>query len=720
MRTKKLEPVDKNAWERSVKDHNKDYTIIERLCEILGSMDNATKVNINILNDEIIVYHNGDPIDSNDMKRLLDVYTHIFNENKKGTSEQGIGWRAVATTSSLSNIKEYNNDYTNYSIMVSKINQDISVSYKEENINYNKDEVISIVYDNDFSCSYISENDTDIYKKLFEKHLSNEHGVLFRIPNNKEFDIDLITHQLRLLFNRFEGELFLNNKEISNSKPCYYIDKMHGNHYLDASFELFTYHKEKVLSMTINDKTNIDRLNENTIYLNMKTYRRNEEIYKLETMDDWLFTGDINSLVADNYSFSIRAMAIDPDTHGSEDFKKWHNYYTHGAGKHIGDGIIPYINNNCLRFNLDDKKKGYLKKKGVSKKSLEKNGGGLIPINSKKRDHTYNYNYKNNIHRVWGKGKSTLDHTEQPVILSAANKYIRYKPNQNYLCELIETGSSNEHSIINRLAKKSESTCTEGRGWKQTFPFFITFLIFEYVWFRDKEEDILTEDDIERAEKAEKEAKKAIKEKELAEQKARQAEKDKKLAEKKAQQAEKDKKLAEKKAEEAKKDEQKAKEKELVAIHDKENERSKKLKAQHANNKLAEVLQEQREIKEEFEKEVEKEYIPINDEKNIDEGYCYCLIDKTREKWRKIGQTRKDKDELLNQYNRGKRYFPIPLVYVHWCDYKSSKLAEKNIFNKLVQYKYEDTEWFHFKDMKDDEINKLIEEEFVKVKSFMD
>jgi len=57
---------------------------------------------------------------------------------------------------------------------------------------------------------------------------------------------------------------------------------------------------------------------------------------------------------------------------------------------------------------------------------------------------------------------------------------------------------------------------------------------------------------------------------------------------------------------------------------------------------------------------------------------------------------------------------------IHWCDYKSAKLVEKNIFEKLKKFKYEKTEWFDFKNMDEQSINGLIEDEFIKVKSFME
>ena len=130
-------------------------------------------------------------------------------------------------------------------------------------------------------------------------------------------------------------------------------------------------------------------------------------------------------------------------------------------------------------------------------------------------------------------------------------------------------------------------------------------------------------------------------------------------------------------------------------------------------NKQSENIEEIKEI----EKEVEENYIAKEDEKNVSDGFCYCLKDPTRPMWRKIGYSSQNKEYLLKQYTP--RFFPLSLEVINWSEYKEAKLAETNIFSKLFKYRKGKTEWFYFEGIGDDEINKIIEEEFLNVQSFM-
>ena len=62
---------------------------------------------------------------------------------------------------------------------------------------------------------------------------------------------------------------------------------------------------------------------------------------------------------------------------------------------------------------------------------------------------------------------------------------------------------------------------------------------------------------------------------------------------------------------------------------------------------------------------------------------------------------------------------PIIPIMTHHCSFRNSKLAEKNIFEKLEKYKYDKTEWFEFKNLSPREINTIIQSEFNRVESFM-
>jgi len=434
--------------------------------------------------------------------------------------------------------------------------------------------------------------------------------------------------------------------------------------------------------MTILNKKNIDNLENKVHYFKMNTPRLLKEDDLCDTYDEWAFEGDVTECVSDNYYFDVRMMGNNPDNHKSnDDFKKWHSFYTKkgGAGGY-GDGILPYIDNNCLRYILKEERKSYCNREGVV---VEQPDG---------KNKKCNLSASKGLYREW-----TDNHKTTPYVRKINSRHIHYKSNQNYLCELIESRNmvDNKHTIINKPPKKTESRCSDGRGYCQKVPFFLTFMMLEYIWYRDKEETIIQlspnimkkhiDNLTSKNKKIEEEKNKAIESKNIAEQTAK-----------------------------------KAIEAHELAVNEKELEVIKKKKAMLRNEKLAEVLKEQVEEKVELHKDLEDNYIPIEEEKYVDEGHCYCLIDKTRPGWRKVGMTSKSKNELLNQYNKGTRFFPIPLEMIHWCDYKSVKLAEKNIFDKLKKFKYEKTEWFDFKDMNKQSINCLIEEEFLKVKSFMD
>jgi hypothetical protein len=708
MKTKNLKPFDQDAWKKSIEDHNKNYSLTENLFEILGSMNNSSMININIDKDYIRVFHNGEPIDNNDMKRLMYVYTHNIKKNKKGTSEQGIGWRAVASSCSLNNIENYTHENLDqYSFMISKIKEDIFIEDDGEILKYNKDDIISFVHAKNFYVNIITEKDTNIYKKIYEKFSKNNYGVFFQIPNNKSFEIKLISLELKQLFNRFDGKLFLNGNDILKNRKFYYIDnKIKDTRYLEVKFSLYKHKKSHVMKMDVIENKSINNLTEKTYYLNIKTVNSKvNENLKLKSIQDWEFKGEINELKSVNYNFNVRMMSFNPDKHFKKsDFAEWYNFYT-SDGKFVGDGILPYIDNICLRYNLDERRKGYIKREGVSKVELDKNGGNLIP--EKDKDITenkfYSYTPSLYIHRRWGDSEEQKQkHTVSPVILSKENdKYIKYKPNQNYLCELIETREmcNNKYSIINKTAKKTESTCTDSsvRGYGQSFPYFLTFLITEYIWFRENEENIKTDNYI----------KKELKKLEIENKNAINAQKKAEII---AQDEENKRKEVEKIAENIKKEKQ-------ILEKEKNIQEMQKNKTKLLNKKLIDLVTECKKEEEELKKVVEENYIFKDDEKNVNDGHCYCLKDPTRPMWRKIGYTSQSKEYLLKQY--ASRFFPLNLEVINWSEYKKVKLAEKNIFEKLNTYRHNKSEWFYFRNIHDNEINKIVNKEFEKVLSFM-
>ena len=78
-------------------------------------------------------------------------------------------------------------------------------------------------------------------------------------------------------------------------------------------------------------------------------------------------------------------MGFDPDNHQTnDDFKKWWLFYSgweDQRNKNVkldsyGDGIIPYIDDYCLKYANCASNKGYLRNKDYNAgKSLLRNGG---------------------------------------------------------------------------------------------------------------------------------------------------------------------------------------------------------------------------------------------------------------------------------------------------------------------------------------------------------
>ena len=240
-------------------------------------------------------------------------------------------------------------------------------------------------------------------------------GMMFIIPNNhvmnSKIEDDLV-HSLKLLYNRSECDLFFNKKNIFDNKPFPYItDKIEDNRYLEVRFELYTHKKSKVLKMSILNKKNIDNLEDRVHYFKMNTPRSLKEDDIMDTYNEWVFNDDISECVSDNYYFDVRMMGNDPDNHKhNNDFKKWHAFYTKkgGAGGY-GDGILPYIDNNCLRYILNECRKSYCNRNGVTIKQPDG------------KDKKCNLSASKNLHREWNdKHKST------PYVRKVNNKYIHY------------------------------------------------------------------------------------------------------------------------------------------------------------------------------------------------------------------------------------------------------------------------------------------------------
>ena len=699
-----LELHDKYAYKEPFKASWKNLNIIDIIFEILGSVEKSyTDLEINIILKEhnLFIYHNGKPIDATDIERLLDLATHKLNKNRKGLSKQGVGWRAVAAVSSNKNFDEgYNSDlFYEYASMLSKIDTDID-SYGKNG------DIISLIHDNDFKICFRNE---EYYDKIYNDFLKDKSGVLFIIPFNNNLtkhDDFSIEHKLKLLFNRLDCQLYYENeitkysKHIFSAKPFYYIDnRISNNKYLEFSCEIFTYSKKKVLKMNIiHSKNIIDPNNELTNskdhYFWINTHRNIDESMQKYEYTDWsIDINDLTKLEPDNYSFIIRMMGFDSDKHNeNEDFKKWFNYYSTTSynqqtkGFSIDgyeDGIIPYINDHCLKYSTEASQKGYLKQQTFYPSRRLLRGGGF-------------------------QGKDSGTNWKRTV----GNKTITYKKNQNFLCEYIEdkdTDGDKSILTINPIKSKSVICDTnQSKGCNKTIPFFLLWLSHKYIWdVTDEVTELTIEQQLDIAKQcAEEERQKKIIAEQCAEEERQKAEEER---QKKI--------IAEQCAEEER-------QKTIIAEQHAISEGAKKQKSLIHNQNMKKLIdiqnsmiQENEKEKEELDKIMEDDYISLKDDININEGYCYCLFDPTRPLYRKIGKSSKEKQQLKKQYIP--RYMPEGIDIIQWTEFNNSKLAEEHIFEKLKKYRISTTEWFKFDNKSNDEINKIVTLIFSKYETFM-
>ena len=750
-----LELDDPYSYKQVFKESYRDLTLVDIIFEILGSVqkqeDIKLKININITKDNIFISHTGSPLDQSDTERLLKIATHKLKENKKGVSKQGVGWRAIATVSSNRSFEKHNydeSDFYKYSSMISRIRSNIKI----EDDKLKNNDVISLIHDDNFQ---IILKKGKFYKDIYDTYLKKQPGVLFIIPTNIHFyhNIDYeVIHKLKILFNRLDCQIEYKNeltdihKDIFKYKPFYYIDKrITSNKYLEINCEMYTCVNKKILKMNILHQNNIVDLDSTkSHYFWMETYNNQKEVSEKYEYEDWTTDIDHEKLIPDNYCFRVRMMGFDPDNHQTnDDFKKWWLFYSgweDQRNKNVkldsyGDGIIPYIDDYCLKYANCASNKGYLRNKDYNAgKSLLRNGGdGGIS--------------GNNI----------------PWKRTVGDKIITYKPKQNFLCELIEKRENinNERTMLSLNPIKSQSNVCDNDGYAKTVPFFLLWLSHKYIWSISEEDidEISLEEKLEKQkEKTEKEKqeknnalkklRKEEKEKAAAQQKAKEEEikknkqiEKKKLAEQKAEKAHQAKLLAQKKAEKEETEKliamqkaEKEEEEKIIAIQKAEKEEEDKLLAQQiaeeekvkketsmkTTQRVAELLQEVNEQKEELEKEIEDEekYIPIEDEKNIKSGHCYSLKDPTRKKYRKIGKSSKEECKLNKQYIP--RYMPLGITMKQWVPFNNSKLAEDHIFEKLKKYRIAGTEWFEFPEMDESEIDTFIENIFANYKTFIE
>ena len=719
MKTINLELADPDAYKQPLKSQYYDIKNIDRIFEILGSVEryeDPLEIKITITQSNFFISHNGKPFDQHDIKRFLKMATHKLNENRKGVSKQGTGLRAVFAVqceqSHNINFEDNSYEYTTQdfykcSSVLTKVNSDIQI---DESTRICKDDLLTFIHDSNFNIKYENHPGRNkFYQDIYQQHLNDHYGVLFIVPNNSEIDKsedEYIIHKLKLLFNRSDCSLIYENKvtstkkNIFEKKPFYYVDpRIKDNRYLECKCETFTYKDKKILKLDLLEHKDIDPelTTGKSHYFWINTHRNGDDEMKKFEYNDWSIPiEDETQLIPENYVFKLRMMSFDPDLHSeNQDFIDWFNFYNHHTrDNNYGDGIVPYIENQCLRYDNYEGQKKYLKMNDFGPQKTLLRGGGF-------------------------QGKVAPKQWKRTV----KNKLILYKTHQNFLCEYIESkGVDSEKSILNLNPIKShtkvcDSQKVNGKGMNKSLPYFFLWLAHKYVWFQASEETISLsqEEQISQledknvllqkeSEKAKKEAMKAKKE----------AEKERVKAEKERQKAERER----KKADEERQNKIMAQEKAKL-------EKTKKEKAIVSNKKISELLQESvtalQETNEEsieLKKSIEEDYVPKEDEKNLDKGFCYCLMSPAMPQYRKIGQSSQIKSELKKQYSS--RYMPEEVQILEWVSFDNSKLAEKHIFEKLKGYRHGNTEWFKFSPEDPTNTDQMIHKVFNDYKTFME
>lgn len=679
----KLHLADPDAYKQPFKSQYSDINNIDKIFEILGSIEKLEgqllKINITITNSNMFIFHNGKPFDQDDIQRFIKVATHKLTNNRKGVSKQGTGLRAVLATLCVQNIdfedENYNyttDDFYKCSSVITKVNTDIIIENKNH---IKKDNILTFIHDSNFNINYC-DNET-FYNNIYQKNLDDEYGVLFSVPNNSEIDKnedELIIHKLKLLFNRLDCSFIYSNENTScycnifEKKPFYYVDyRIQNNRYLECDCEIFTYNEKKILRLKIIKQRDIDpELNTGDYhYFWIATKKNSEDIIKKYDYNDWkIDIKDESILVPENYKFKLRMMSFDSDEHkNNDDFKKWFNFYSHHTtGFNYGDGIVPYIEDQCLRYDNYEGKKKYLSK-------------------------DFGMNPTQKIHR--GNNYQGQLQPQQWHRITYSDKKIFYKHHQNYLCEYIEEKNvDSDKSILNinpikSYTKVCDSQKKNGKGMNKSLPYFFLWLAHKYVWYEAKTETI-SKTPTEIISNLEEANKKANNEAKKAKRESKQANKEAKLAKKEAD-------IAKKKSEKEKKRADREEQKKIISMN--------------LTDRVSQILKETDIANKELENSIKTEYIAINEEKNISEGSCYCLFDPTRPKWRKIGKSScKLKKDLMNQYSP--RYMPLSIDIIEWTEFNNSTLAEKHIFEKLKKYREKKTEWFYFDNENCDDIIK--------------
>ena len=515
-----LELHDKNAYKKSFKADFEGIELIDAIAEILGSIEVSKEKKINIvinINEEnIFISHDSNSLDTEDIRRLLKIATHGMKNNKKGVSFHGIGWRGIADISAQKSFEgEYKeDDFYSYSSLISKVNEDITIN--EDNIdgekleiNLKNGDIVSQIIDNKYNFSFKTGSK---YTDLYNNHLNDGTGVLFCIPNNFEINKEkdkYTIHKLKIWFNRIDCRLnYINNitgTEVSifDEKSFNYIDKnISGSRYLEVEINLYKTNKKGspiIAHLKVLDQQNVGDYKElNDKYIQIKSKLTIEEILNKWEIEDWCYDYEEGEHLTYMSKFRSRMIGFDEVNHTNEDFLKWYKFYSGPNEAGGGDGILPYIDDYCLRYKAQEFN---------TKNKNFKNTGKLLKYKEMKQNARTGWTRENN------------------------DKIIKFKSWQNLLCEVIidknmvtiddNDDNDDNDELVNYDKKKSNTKVFNSKGSIRIIPFFLYWMNHKYVWEQGETEFKKNNEELDNK-KLEKELEEKEKQRVAAEKKAKE------------------------------------------------------------------------------------------------------------------------------------------------------------------------------------------------------
>ena len=550
----KLKLHDPDSWKDPIDAVMQQALPIDEINEILGSLkpinSKKTKITIDTTETNTHISHNGFPIDTHDVNRLLSIGCKNEN-NKKGTSIRGFGMRTIMKKWSrehLSELTEYN--IHEYSYMASKII--CPLEFESDGVTYYYDTGDLFIYlmDSEYNITILDNTNhkslINCVEKVYSKY-QNEGGVFFNIPTKyyEKKDLTDLKYNIRFIFNKCDYQIYLNNENITNNKPGKILDIVYDRRYLKVRCEIFLVNSKYYAFLNFIERKNIHNVN---CY-----YCFNKDNNSKSGDKDWIITDmAIIAKIHNPEASCVYACTITMQSFINEKNPRV-DYY----GEHVfNSGILPYYNDNCLRHTFPTLK------------------------------------HANNNMKRYFKGLIAGD---RPTTRGAKDDTSIYNDGQTYNAEIIENyPNCYDKPMINANVLKSHSDihnsqCERANGSKknpiyiQQLPNFITYLIRRHIWDKTynkedcnpqikkcNQEDILKLQEEKRAaeegkRQAEQDKKAAEKAKKIAELEKRAAEQDKKAAEKAKKIAELEKRAAEKATKQAEQDKKEADEAKKIA-----------------------------------------------------------------------------------------------------------------------------------------------------------